>query len=446
LNSHPTWLPILLIYTPAFLVGCDLLYLGRRRRVGAEPHCRQCDYLLIGITSERCPECGMARSPANIVYGDRRRRRAAFVTGWLVLGTSVCLGGYSLYSNVQWYEHIPTFLVLRDLQSARLATAQKAWTELMRRDAAGSLSGQTRDVLANFALARQARSLRPANAFDTAVVDYLANQFVAKALAPAQSKAFLDQMMKLSLEVRPKVKAGDDVPYFMSCQWWTSTQLIMTKVAVAGIAVDDKTDPTPASGSVTGRTGGVVDRSAIPASECHALGKHTMGVNMQLSVLTQQPTGGPMAPVYTGVRTVTADFDIEPADSSIIKPVFDPAMAAGVKAAIATSAFAYNRQSRTVGGRINITSAPTDLAFDVFFRYAGSEVRAGSVGFSTKSSSEYADQQSNRLHFQFIAAMPIPPAWVDIVLRPSDSFARQTLDLYSFWNQEVVIPNVPVKQ
>jgi hypothetical protein len=35
---------------------------------------------------------------------------------------------------------------------------------------------------------------------------------------------------------------------------------------------------------------------------------------------------------------------------------------------------------------------------------------------------------------------------VDIVLRPSDSFARQTLDLYSFWNQEVVIPNVPVKQ
>jgi hypothetical protein len=35
---------------------------------------------------------------------------------------------------------------------------------------------------------------------------------------------------------------------------------------------------------------------------------------------------------------------------------------------------------------------------------------------------------------------------VDIILRPSEQAARDTVDQYRFWNQELVYPNVPVAQ
>src|SRR5580698_4285631 len=78
------------------IVGSLLLYAGRRRRVGDAPHCLNCNYLLHGLSSERCPECGSELSSAVIVHGEPRRRWKSFIAGWLVLllaGILVFTGG-----------------------------------------------------------------------------------------------------------------------------------------------------------------------------------------------------------------------------------------------------------------------------------------------------------------------------------------------------------------
>jgi len=65
----------------------------RGSRRGDEPHCPACAYLLIGIRSERCPECGTPISAANIVNGQRTRRKGlAFSGGTLLFFGVVYLG------------------------------------------------------------------------------------------------------------------------------------------------------------------------------------------------------------------------------------------------------------------------------------------------------------------------------------------------------------------
>jgi general secretion pathway protein G len=59
-------------------------------REGDLPHCPKCEYLLIGIQSERCPECGTAVSSGNIAYGEPRRR-----VGVGLMGVCIFLMGLS---------------------------------------------------------------------------------------------------------------------------------------------------------------------------------------------------------------------------------------------------------------------------------------------------------------------------------------------------------------
>jgi len=76
------------------VIGITLLHAGAfcirighwPRRTGTDPFCGKCDYVLLGLESERCPECGQFLSPRTIVRGHRRRRGAVtFMGGVLVL-------------------------------------------------------------------------------------------------------------------------------------------------------------------------------------------------------------------------------------------------------------------------------------------------------------------------------------------------------------------------
>ena len=39
-----------------------------------------------------------------------------------------------------------------------------------------------------------------------------------------------------------------------------------------------------------------------------------------------------------------------------------------------------------------------------------------------------------------------PPARIDLVLRPSKQAATDTVDINSYWNQEMMYPNIPMAQ
>jgi len=44
---------VIMLMVVIWPIGARLLYVGRKRRIGTEPHCRKCDYLLHGISSGR---------------------------------------------------------------------------------------------------------------------------------------------------------------------------------------------------------------------------------------------------------------------------------------------------------------------------------------------------------------------------------------------------------
>src|SRR5689334_5393155 len=102
---------------PLFVLGLLLLKRGRwPRRVGDAPHCRFCEYSLIGLTSDRCPECGSAISPRTIVHGQRVRRPDLAFGGIGMIAASLLLAApiaIHITRSINWYRATPTFMLLR---------------------------------------------------------------------------------------------------------------------------------------------------------------------------------------------------------------------------------------------------------------------------------------------------------------------------------------------
>jgi len=212
--SNLTWI---LLFPAPILVAAFFLFLGRQRRVGNNPHCRRCNYLLHGINSDRCPECGAMLSPAAIAYGERCRRRAPLLVGFTILALWIAFawGGLNRLQSVDWYHYKPTFLVLKDLNSAQPTAALRAWNELTRRESQGSLSTANREKLVTFALANQAVAKTPFSILDTATIDYVGSRLSAGQLTEEQKTDLFDRSIRLQLHVRAKVIAGDPVPYLV---------------------------------------------------------------------------------------------------------------------------------------------------------------------------------------------------------------------------------------
>jgi len=168
------------------------------RRRGTEPQCGGCGYLLIGLLSQRCPECGVELSPTNIVHGRRDRRVALAILGLVLL--LIGLGGPAMMlsdqvGKIQWYHFKPAFLVMRDLRSGSGAVADGAMEELNRRDADGDLSSGNQQIVIAMALAQQATSALTPLATDS--IQFLERKFADCQLSDAQQALFVSNASSL---------------------------------------------------------------------------------------------------------------------------------------------------------------------------------------------------------------------------------------------------------
>ena len=78
--------------------GAFLIRIGHwPRRKGTDPFCNRCNYVLLGIDSDRCPECGQFLSPRTILRGQRiRRGELTFIGGFLLaLGIAIAIASTS---------------------------------------------------------------------------------------------------------------------------------------------------------------------------------------------------------------------------------------------------------------------------------------------------------------------------------------------------------------
>jgi hypothetical protein len=147
-------------------------------------------------------------------------------------------------------------------------------------------------------------------------------------------------------------------------------------------------------------------------------------------------------PLYQSDRPVYGSFEIlttKPAN--LMQAIYDPKLAATVRAGIAPESLHFDaKNGNSFTGSIHFTAAPVNMAFEVYARYGGMEQPIGQVTCDAQGGTISSD-------YSIYGKVTQPvPALVDIILRPSEKVARQTTDLYSYWNQELVYPNIPVTQ
>jgi hypothetical protein len=362
--------------------GGLLLYTGRARRIGNDPHCRKCNYLLHGLSSERCPECGSALSPAAIVYGEPHRRWRSFLAGCLILLMCAALlltGATSGLQNVDWYQYKPAYFVLKDLNSSLPADQQKAWTELMHRDRTSSLSPKTRDKMALFALTRQANAAQPYNSLDFDTINYFGARCLAKDLPADQITRFFDQSTRMKLSVRPKVVKDDRVPFVAAHDGLgPATNNFWTKLVITSVIIDGKDQRTGGGSCAYGGSGAGSFGSDI---NCPTPGKHQISVTMHVeSFIGLMGSISSSTLEYQSDQTMTANFEVLPLKPpNFIHAIFDPKLTAAMNAALKPGDFNYSAANHSLNGEIYFKNPPISAAYEVVARFGGKDHSLGEV-------------------------------------------------------------------
>src|SRR4051812_46670233 len=105
----------LIVGLPLLVVGLIFIKQGRwPPRLGSEPHCRNCEYLLIGITSARCPECGTELNERMTARGKPNRRAGLVWSGVaMILVALIALAPVTMLieRRVDWYRWYPAFML-----------------------------------------------------------------------------------------------------------------------------------------------------------------------------------------------------------------------------------------------------------------------------------------------------------------------------------------------
>src|SRR5689334_6770271 len=105
--NQAVFVTILLLLFPmtgaVFLIRAGL----RPPRRGTTPHCRRCDYNVTGITTGRCPECGLNLTDRDILLGQADPSVLRIAGGILCFALSAAGVLRSLYA-LEWYSLRPT--------------------------------------------------------------------------------------------------------------------------------------------------------------------------------------------------------------------------------------------------------------------------------------------------------------------------------------------------
>jgi hypothetical protein len=457
---------------------------SRKRRVGDQPHCRKCDYLLIGIVSERCPECGSELSPKSVVRGELKKRLAFRLTVTVILLSAAALvptiwrGVNDRTANINWYAWHSTSSVLNDLRTGSgkpkpnigerleypgsghgwveedVDLARVALDELIRREENGNLPVSYRNQI--IAIALSTLSKRPTTPVDYHLREYLSQAEDAGNLSAEQKAAFFDSMTVMTFSVRPRVSFGADVPLQI-----TVAESPLSRQHWAGfltgheVDIDDRAaavyPPVPEYPLGTAVYGGIELKGAIVCYLRGAIGSFAPGHHVAQLKATIEIKHGPIYGSSNQVNetpasctkelSLKAELDVLPAGApSDVTPRKAPDFELQICSAMQPERFEFNIWNPGgMMGFIKTTQLPVNVTFKVFASYSGHEYPIGEMAQSASASEgEY------RFDSEWKKALPNPGKTIDLVLRSSVPVAQSTLNLYEIWDGQIILRNVPI--
>ncbi|UCG16982.1 MAG: hypothetical protein JSV19_02895 [Phycisphaerales bacterium] len=408
------------------------------RRQGDAPHCRKCGYNLTGLESARCPECGTTLDKRTVVSGVRRRRPGLILAG--IASLLPLLAGIVLaITDVNWYRLRPTTWVISDAQSSAAGTARKAWRELTRREKDGSLSVSHRHRLIEASL-REQGTAAPGPCLNE-FVDFLGRNYAAGRLSERQTQTFLQQGMRLSLHVRARVRAGCEIPYTVRTEMRVPYELFWQGMTGGDISIDGV--PTGHQAGFDSRGSGTLLGSSGRRVSCDAPGKHTMTIAVHVGLYEGNFSEREASDLrYETDTSVEAAFEVLGPDAEdIVSVVDDSALKEEVTACITPRDFrtrSWGRSDRiNLEGMVDIASAPVGVAFEVFARFGRREFSLGSIACK-------ADGSHHSSGVNGTVTEPLGETF-DLILRGSRDAAESSLDVFEFWEGEVIFEDVPVQ-
>jgi hypothetical protein len=431
----------------ALLLLAGIILIRRsRRRVGTSPHCPGCDYLLYGNTSAVCPECGRALSPQTIVIGDVRRSRAMLGWGLLLIAIALLLlatVGIKTVATYDWYRLRPTAWVIDDTVSRDpSADVSRAWRELTRRRALHKLSDDHEARLTQLALAEQANANQDAPPKPTSPIireflEYLGDRQLAGQLSSDQSRQFFENSARVRLGIRPSVVAGDVAPIEVthlncgpSSPWFiTVEETTLTVASMKPIIVAD-------GGSTSGVGAGTSSTHRIPAP---APGDYPVAVTQRVRIYDRM-TKFAIPPAHEWTVSAKGTLHVVPPSAAApIKRITDPTVSAKVRSAISV------KQVTVTPGQfpratldVDIRPSPAPLAFEVLLASGGEQFPVGTIHLAKGAQTQW------KLSGDWPKDLEPAGGKVDVIFRPSEKVARETIDLLEMWGEEVVIKDVPV--
>lgn len=423
------------------VTGLLLIRIGfRSRRRGSTPRCRTCEYDLTGLVSDRCPECGTVITTESEVYGERYRRPVLGLIGLLL----IVLATLPLLKPVQqinWYQYVPTGVVLNHLETTTGPALQKTWTEIQRRDKAGQLSKRHLHRLIEICLKEQASS-SPRKMQQT-FINYLGQLYLdstrsqqQNALSQEQADRFFSQMVTLEFETRPRVVRGDSVPYRIKHWGHGPVRSFYSKQEMLAIAVDDS--EVQRNGGATG--GGVSGHGAMSSVfEYDVPGTHTVRVDLRLRIYddTVGTREEDRVLLYEEERSLKAEFELlDEEPEGYIQMVENPTLKQQLQNCITLERFAFRGRPNKLHAHMEFKKVPVNVAFEVLASIGGKEYHFSALDVS----------QGRSIQWSVISDADIPPAEsCTVIFRSSEKRARATVDLFEIWDGELVYENVPIK-
>ncbi|MEO6437140.1 MAG: hypothetical protein ABIP55_15465 [Tepidisphaeraceae bacterium] len=443
---------ILLLVLPALIAligGVVTLFFGMRgRRVDDHPLCRRCGFDLIGLPQgvSLCSECGADLTKHKAIrHGHRKRQPVLLAIGLIPVLLALGLTGLGVTAymrDIGIDRMKPTWLLLRE---SRDPTAVSVWDELIRRMNDGALPSDTAAALTDRVLAWQGDAKQ---AWRTKWGDYVEAARDARIVTDAQWQQYARQAPQFALELRPRVRKGDDIPAMIRN---TAARLGMKSRFRLRISEIDHagelTKPRPrswGSGSSTfglfGQSGGSASGHTIQldhdASRAAVEGEREAHLDVAASILEGRDDAEPLVKWKQGLD---AKWTLVAADAETVKIVDDESLRPAVERALTIRSAILQRWDRRVYLRVDIRcdNPPIPLAYEAF-------ARDPTTGREWKLSTTTLNVNTMTGSGVSGPVIGFTGSRIDIIFRPSLKAAHGTTWATRVWNGEVVLKNQPV--
>lgn len=485
---------VLLWLLGAIVFGALVLVWGLRgKRLNSHPVCRQCRFDLSGQPEGTitCPECGAGlKREGSIRIGQRRKRPFAIGLGCLAIILPLLMIGtivFALVSGQDLNTYKPIGLLSWEARRAGAAQSKLIAAELHRRIQNKAIDPGSYDRIVQAALAYQEDEQRP---WATEWGDIIEQADVEGKLSKDDLGRYRRQAAVLQFDARPRVSSTDSVPVLVTLKearigsaaaLWGTCLLDSLKIgtqaatraprSIPGMDVDlawpglHRVESSPQLGFF--QAYGPKNTMGWQSSFGHAglLAHIPKGTNpgptrVDLTVglkLVEQARGSYqwpssmkndpgfrkysgsvpveiLAPGLTSVEVVSPDPELEKKLRTLLEPSGGTAYS-----------FAHN-QGMQVSFIVNISGRPIDFAFDVVMKADGKQWKLSPLTSGRLPQDQLYQPQSQDTSRQVYGdARGLKSSTVEIILKPSELLAAQTIETTRIYGGEIVFKDVEVQ-